>query len=137
MHQRLIRHTFTNGPSLLCVCFIFTTFWKLSLFPFPCDSYFSQLPVTWKIVVSVFMDLGILYLITLSCLDHPQCSVGNHSNLHCWSSKYCFAVANNFVYKINCIDFTITGIKASGMNSVIDATPIKFYLPNALQTIML
>lgn len=34
------------------------------------------------------------------------------------------------------MDLTIIGVKASGVNSVIDATPIKFSLPNVLRKIL-
>jgi hypothetical protein len=51
-------------------------------------------------------------------------------------SPQSIAVTNNYTNKIKYIDLTIDIIKASGVNSVIDATPKKFSLPNALQTII-
>jgi cystathionine beta-lyase/cystathionine gamma-synthase len=41
-------------------------------------------------------------------------------------SPQSFAVTNNFLNKINDIDLTINRVKASGVNSVIDATHISF-----------
>jgi hypothetical protein len=40
-------------------------------------------------------------------------------------SPHSIADTNNLICKINYVDFTINGIKASGVNSVTDATPMK------------